>query len=72
MRGEANRLMSGYDPNLTKAFVAVGDDRMETVFPLLLDRLRELAPGGRLLDYGGGDGSFAARCTELQFQSIAT
>lgn len=65
-------LMSGYDPNLSQAFVAVGDDRTETVFPLLVDRLRELAPGGRLLDYGGGDGSFAALCTELTFESVAT
>jgi SAM-dependent methyltransferase len=64
--------MSGYDPDLSQAFVAVGDDRVETVFPVLLDRLGELAPGGRLLDYGGGDGSFAARCTELTFESVAT
>ncbi len=53
-------------------YVGVGDDRRLTVFPLLLSRIRERGAAGRLLDYGGGDGEFAAYCSELPLDQIVT
>jgi SAM-dependent methyltransferase len=64
--------MSGYRKDLAESYTAVADDRRETVFPLLLARLREASAGGRLLDFGGGDGEFARLASELPLERILT
>lgn len=63
--------MSGYDRGLAEAFVAVGDDRRRTLFPRILQRIRE-RDARSVLDYGGGDGELARLCVSLPLQHVAT
>jgi SAM-dependent methyltransferase len=64
--------MTGYPKDLAETFAGVADDRRITVFPLLLERIRELSAGGRLLDYGGGNGEFAVLAGDLPLAGIVT
>ena len=64
--------MTGYRDELAQTFVTVADDRRLTVFPLLLERIRDRVASGRVLDYGGGDGEFAVLCESLQLTQIVT
>lgn len=63
--------MTGYREDLASSYVEVADDRHLTVFPLL--RAAIAGRGARtLLDYGGGDGSFARSCATLRLERIVT
>lgn len=50
-------------------YSAVQDARRDTVFTFLLSRLMASKPS-RLLDFGAGDGVFAASCASLGIKSI--
>lgn len=65
-------MTKGYREQLAARYVEVADDRSVTVFPLLVDRIRERGHAERLLDYGGGDGTFAALCAALPLAQIVT
>lgn len=64
-------MVSGYGPELAASFVAVADDRRVTLFPRLLERIRERGAQS-LLDYGGGDGEFARACAALPLRRVVT
>lgn len=49
----------------------IQDSRRNTVFAWLRGRLQELVPD-RVLDYGAGDGAFAALCADLPIKEIVT
>jgi SAM-dependent methyltransferase len=53
------------------AYSAIRDPRVDTLFAHVLAQLRE-DPPRRLLDYGGGDGRFAALCASLPIERIVT
>jgi SAM-dependent methyltransferase len=63
--------MTGYDRKLAESFVAVADDRRRTLFPRLLQRIRD-RDARSVLDYGGGDGELARMCAALPLQDIVT
>jgi SAM-dependent methyltransferase len=54
---------------IAQQYSAIDDARRDTVFPFILDRLRQINPNA-LLDYGGGDGKFATQCASLLIRKI--
>lgn len=64
--------MPGYRDDFADQYVATADDRRLSVFPRLLERIARMPQGAGLLDYGGGDGEFAALCTQSHLGRIAT
>jgi hypothetical protein len=57
--------------DIAAEYSAIRDSRRDTVFGYLLERFAHLTPS-HLLDYGGGDGTYASRCASLPIRRIAT
>ncbi len=58
-----------YWDNIGEKYFQIKESRLETVFVFVHDIIKKRNPK-KILDYGGGDGSFSIACADLPIKSI--